>query len=49
MRLTERDSKDYHALLNEVEFGRFFMRLVQLQYLLLQGFIKTRTEKLHVL
>ena len=49
MGLTEKDDEFYNSLLNSVNFGRFFVHYTRKQYMLLTGFIKTKTEDLHVI
>lgn len=49
LKIIEKDLSEYNSILSEVKFGFFFANLSQKQYSLLQLFIRTKTENLHVI
>lgn len=49
MKLTEINTEEMYAILNKAEFGHFFFNSLKKQYLLLQNFIRFKTEKIHVM
>ena len=42
------DSDEYNELLEESKFGFFYSNLIQKQYSIMQLFIETKTENIHV-